>query len=215
MKWLVGIIVVVIVVVAGWYIWSNANSAVTPPVGTTATSTPIADIIPGVPNQTYTNADLGFSIEYPATASTTGNFSSGYLPVTQTPVIAFEVPQSMFQGTNLVEAGVYVGATSTDIGVANCTIPSEDNDETATSSVVIGGQQFAVFTSSGVGAGNLYQQKTYRTVQNGNCLEFTELLHSGNIQNYPTGSVTQFDQAEFSDILNGIVQTFQPIVSTQ
>ena len=180
MKWLVGIIIVVIVVVAGWYIWSNANSAGAPVVSTTPTSTvAVADIISGVPNEMYTNAQLGFSIKYPATASTTGDFSSGYLPVTQTPAVAFELPQSMFEGTNLVEAGVYIGATSTEIGVANCTIPSEDNDETATSSVVIGGQQFAVFTSSGVGAGNLYQEKTYRTVQNGSCLEIDRAFALG------------------------------------
>src|ERR1700733_12333235 len=99
MKWLFGIVIILIVIIAGWFVWNNANNAATPtPPVQTATSTVVADILPGVPNETYTDSHLSFSIDYPATASTTTDFSSGYLPVTQTPLIAIELPQSMFSG---------------------------------------------------------------------------------------------------------------------
>lgn len=117
----------------------------------------------------------------------------------------------MFQGTNLGEAGVYIGATTTPKAMQQCTQPQKDLDEKAATSTTIGGQQFAVFTSTGVGAGNIYDEKVYRTIQNGQCLEIAELLHSGNIGNYPPGSVKQFDRAQFSGILESIVQTYQPI----
>jgi hypothetical protein len=209
MKWLFGIVIVLIVIVAGWLVWTNANN---PGVSTaTATSTVTADILPGVPNRTYTDQRLSFSIDYPSTASTTADFSTGYLPVTQTPVVAIELPRSMFSGTNLTEAGLYIGATTTPTGITNCTIPSQVNNETATTSTMLGGQQFGVFTSTGVGAGNIYQEKVFRTIQNGACLEIVELLHSGNIGNYPAGTVTQFDQAEFSGILDAIAKTYYPI----
>jgi hypothetical protein len=212
MKWLFGIAIVLIVIIAGWFVWTNANGpAATPSTAPTATSTVAADILPGVPNETYTDQRLSFSIDYPATASTTADFSSGYLPVTQTPLLAIELPQSMFSGTNLTEAGVYIGATTTPTGITNCAIPSEENNETEATGTVVGGQQFSVFTSTGVGAGNIYQEKVFRTIQNGACLEIVELLHSGNIGNYPEGSVTQFDQAQFSGILDAIVQTYYPI----
>lgn len=208
MKWLVGIIIAIIVVIVGWFVWSNVNTAKIGQPGTTSTSTTLADIIPGITNQIYTDPHLSFSIEYPSTAISTSSFSAGYLPLTQTPRIAFELPNSMFQGTNLVEAGVYVGATTTPSVLTNCWSPSEQSNETQTGSTTIDGQDFGVFISTGAGAGNLYQQKAYRTIQSGWCLEIVELLHSGNIGNYPAGTVTQFDQAEYSGILDRIVQSY-------
>jgi hypothetical protein len=35
-----------------------------------------------------------------------------------------------------------------------------------------------------------------------------ELMHSGNIANYPTGAVTQFDHEKVATILESIAQTF-------
>jgi len=209
MKWIIWLIVIIVILFGGWYLLSQPSSTTNQPTSTATTTVP-ADIVTGVSNTGYSNSTLDFSILYPSTASTTGTFSSGYLPVTQTPIVAFTLPQSMYQGTNLTEAGVYIGATSTPSIVASCTEASQQNDETAAGSSSIGGTAFSVFTSTGVGAGNIYQEKTYRTVRNGSCLEITELLHSGNIDNYPTGSTQQFDQNEFSGILDAIVQTYQP-----
>jgi hypothetical protein len=215
MKWLLWIIVIVIIVAGGWYLLSGANPGSGQAPATTATTTTSDEIIPGVQNETYTNQHLSFSIEYPATANTTTDFSEGYLPLTQTPVIAIELPQSMFAGTNLSEAGVYIGATTTPSVMTACTEASQQAEETATTSLTIGGQTFFAFTSTGVGAGNIYQEKTFRTFQNGSCFEIVELLHSGNIGNYTPGTVQQFDEAEFSGILDSIVQTYYPIPTGQ
>lgn len=208
MKWLVWLIVLIVIIGGGWYLLSSSNNAQQIPAPTATTTAP-ADIIPGTPNETYSNTQLSFSIEYPATANATSSFSTGYLPLTQTPVVAIELPQSMFAGTNLSEAGVYIGATSSPAVITDCSQPLQG--ESATSTVTIGGQSFAVFTSTGAAAGNIYQEKAYRTIQNGACLEIVELLHSGDIGNYPPGTVQQFDQAQFSDILDSIVQTYYPI----
>lgn len=215
MKWLLWLIALVIIIAGGWYLLANTNPSATQPPTGTATTTFAADIIPGVANETYTDQHLSFSIEYPATASTTTDFSDGYLPLTQTPVIAIELPQSMFAGTNLSEAGVYIGATTTPSVMTACTEASPQAEEIATTSMNIGGQTFFAFTSTGVGAGNIYQEKTFRTFQNGSCLEIVELLHSGNIDNYTSGTVQQFNEAEFSGILDSIVQTYYPIPTGQ
>ena len=132
MKWLLGIIVIVIVVVAGWYLLSG-NPDSSAPTGQNATTTTTFDIISGVPNEVYTDPQLSFSIEYPATAIATSSFSAGYLPLTQTPRIGFELPQSMFSGTNLVDAGVYIGATTTPEAMAACTDLSDITSSAATS----------------------------------------------------------------------------------
>lgn len=79
MKWLLGIVVVIIIAVAGWYIWSNANASApaAPQVVTTATSTAPADTY-GMSE--YTDPTYGFSFWYPSsieiTASTTSDATS-------------------------------------------------------------------------------------------------------------------------------------------
>lgn len=76
MKWLIGIIVLLIIIGGGWYIWSNVNSAPQTPV-TTATSTTPADTFGMVE---YTDPTYGFTFWYPSaltvTASTTNDSTS-------------------------------------------------------------------------------------------------------------------------------------------
>jgi hypothetical protein len=60
MKWLFGIIIVIIVVIAGWFVWSNANNA-NMPSSTTATST-----VPDTYGMSeYTDPTYGFTFWYP------------------------------------------------------------------------------------------------------------------------------------------------------
>lgn len=62
MKWLLGIIIVIIVVIAGWFVWSNSNNAVTS-TSTTATSTVSTDTY-GMSE--YTDPTYGFTFWYPS-----------------------------------------------------------------------------------------------------------------------------------------------------
>ena len=207
-SWLV--LIIIVLVLAGGYVWWHGTQSPmtgTTPV-TTATST---QIVAGVDNATYTNSALGFTIQYPSTAAASETDFNGYVQTTQTPVTSFVLPASMSAGTNLGTAGVYVGATSSASIVASCTSASTSTGETAQGTQTIGTQQFAVFSSSDAGAGNFYETKSYRTVANGSCLEINETLHSGNIDNYPVGAVTEFNHDEFSGILEAIVHTYQAI----
>ena len=210
MKTFFWIVIIIVIGVVGYFVYST-QIEVPVVVGPTATSTATADlpqIIPDIPSVKYTDSRYNFSIYYPSTATVRATGFDGYLPLTQTPVVAFTLNPDMFQGTNLAEAGVYVGATSTSTVVTNCTKPIENAGETeATSSMSINGTTFSEFDSTGAGAGNIYQEKAFRTVIDGSCLEFVELLHSGNIDNYPAGKVTAFDEAQFSGILSAMFET--------
>lgn len=190
------------------------GSSTTAPV---APSQTLPQVIPGVPSSLYRNDSLGFTIAYPSatptptdpspTALQTSGFE-GYLSVTQTPVVGFPLPMSLMSGTNLGEAGVYIGATTSPAVVAKCTQTSTAAGETSAGDMVVDGASFTVTTSTGVGAGNTYEMISYRTVHNDACIEVVELLHSLNIANYPPGTVSEFDRAKFSGILDNLVQTF-------
>lgn len=166
-------------------------------------------IIEGVDNAVYDNPDYGFSLSYPETAKASQVEFGGYLPLTQTPLASFVLPESMSEGTNLGEAGVYVGATSTPSIVASCVEPKQAEGETVGAEESINGKEFRVFTSADAGAGNLYERVSYRTLYAGVCIEFVTLLHSGNIGNYPPDTVKAFDKTYFQGILDSIVHTVQ------
>jgi hypothetical protein len=213
MKVLLWVIVTLVVIFGGYAIYESQSASTATPVTTattTATTTAnLPEIIPGTPSVMYSDPQFGFSIYYPSTTVLETTGFDGFLPLTQTPVIGLKLSPDLYQGTNLTEAGVYIGATTTPSIVSACMSPSASSGETeASSTAAIGAAQFAVFDSTGVGAGNIYQEKAFRTVQSGTCFEIVELLHSGQIANYPSGSVTAFDETKFSGILDAMVNTF-------
>ena|SRR5581483_6583581 len=201
MKWIFGILIIIVLIGAGLYFSTTSNNPATSQPATTP------QIITGVDNKTYTDPHLHFTMLYPATAAASDVNYTGYLPLTQNAVVSFTLPKDMFKGTNLGEAGVYIGATTSQKALQSCTNALVDFGEKAAGTQQINGTTFNVFTSTGVGAGNIYDETDYRTVQNGTCIEVVELLHSGNIGNYPPGTTKEFDHPTFKGYLDGMVNT--------
>jgi hypothetical protein len=130
---------------------------------------------------------------------------SGSLPLTQKPVVGVVLPKSLFKGTNLTGAAVYIGASSSSSAIAAWDKPL--SGESSAGTVTTNGVTFAVFTHTDQAAGNIYDSTIYRTVRKGVCFEVVELLHSGNISNYTAGSVKQFDKSKFQGYLGAIVSS--------
>jgi hypothetical protein len=213
MKGFLWVAIVLIVGFVGYSIYESqsiGNTAmVTNATTTVDTSHNLSEIIPGTPSVMYSDPHFGFTIYYPSTTVLQTTGFEGFLPISKTPLIGFSLSHALFDGTNLSEAGVFVGATTSPTIVSVCTNPVANGIETeATSSAIIGGTSFAEFNSTGAGAGNIYQEKVFRTVKNNTCFEVVELLHSGQIANYPPGTVTAFDESKFSGILDAMVNTF-------
>lgn len=201
--WL-ALIVIVVLVGAGVAVYYNTY-------GAEKRSAPPAsrhEIFPGVPSIEYRDTEFGFSIMYPETATTSEVGFEGFLPRTQTPVVSFVLPRGISRGTNLIEAGIYIGATSTPKVVASCNAPSLPAGERAAGTRIINGTVFSVFRSSGAGTGNFYETKAYRALRGGRCFELALLLHSGTIGNYPEGTVVEFDRATFEGYLDAMVNSF-------
>jgi hypothetical protein len=212
MKGLLPILILCIVLAFGFifYELQPAYPATVPIENASSTPADLTEIIPGIPSVVYHDPLYDFSISYPSTVLLKTEGFGGYVPLTETPLIAFTLNPDMFRGTNLGEAGVYIGASSTPSIVASCTHASlQAGETTATSSITVHGTTFSVFDSTGAGAGNIYDEKTYRTLVHGACLEIVELLHSSQIGNYPPGKVVAFDRTRFSGILEAMVSTIR------
>lgn len=197
--WLV-FIVVVVALGAGVAYYANTQQEISTPV------VQERQIIPGVSSIEYRDTEYGFSIEYPETATSSDTDFAGFLPLTQTPVKSFVLPASMSAGTNLSEAGIYIGATTTPKIVASCTA-STLAGETLVGTTTINGSVFSASTSTDAAAGNVYESAVFRTVHDGRCLEIVELLHWGNIANFPEGEVVEFDTPVFREYLEKMVDT--------
>lgn len=167
------------------------------------------EIIPGVKSVSYENKEFGFEAWYPEGSAIKNENLEGYLKTASGGVTAFAVflLEDLFKETNLSEAAIFVGVSPEPNAVQKCSV-AFNLSEQAKGTAFIGDNPFHIFESTGVAAGNIYETKIYRTIYNGSCYEIVELLHSGNIGNYPEGTVAEFDKAKFSGILEKIVQTF-------
>jgi hypothetical protein len=153
--------------------------------------------------------DFDTQDNYPATPSTdwrlNANGTSGVKYFTLTVPRAFE-PQ-----TNFVDATLTVGASGNNAAMTQClTADASGGPITATSSVVINGIHFTVFTSTGVGAGNYYETTSYRTLHAGKCYAMEYTIHSGQILNYPSSyNLQPFDYQYINTVMQNIVDTFK------
>jgi len=134
------------------------------------------------------------------------------LPVSTigTPLVTlfFIDPSYYYPATNLNEAGLVLSATSDPNMVATCTQPAVPSGETITGQETINGYVFTRSVFSGAAAGNRYDQVIYRTVWHDTCFELIYLIHSGNIGNYPPGTVVEFDREGLLAKFNAVLATF-------
>ncbi len=146
---------------------------------------------------------------YPAAPSTdwrlNANSISGIKYFTLTVPRAFE-PQTNFDGTTLT-----VGASGNNSAVTQCLAPdASGGSTTATSSAMINGINFTVFTSTGVGAGNYYETTSYRTLHAEKCYAVEYTVHSGQILNYPQSyNLQPFNDQQINSVMQNIVGTFK------
>ena len=197
MRWIV--ILCIALVLSALAVYKNQERPATRDL--TATTTPETPVL-------YQDGILGFNVTYQQQDELKTTDFEGFLPITAAPVVAFQLPADLFTGTNLAEVGVYIGASSSPDVLAKCAKPSKNFGEISSGTTTLNGVVWNIFNSTGVGAGNIYDQKTYRTLRGNTCFEMTELLHSGNIDNYPQGTVIEFDKAKFQGLLESIAQTF-------
>ena len=169
--------------------------------------------------QTAEDSAGAFSIAYPGDFSTndgaipevTQNWSLSSNGTTGDLFFTLTIPSLFEPQTNFADATLTVGASKDATAVMQClTSNMTDGPITATSTETINGVVFTVLPSSGVGAGNIYDTTSYRTVHNGKCYAVEYTIHSSQLGNYPTQyNLQQFDPAPLKDVLNRIVGTFK------
>jgi hypothetical protein len=145
----------------------------------------------------YRNEALGYAISYPPSWRVDTNHDYQALgPGKDIHGVAFVVSPGLAFGTNLSNDSYL--AVEILPGAGCCTADRFLDD------AVAGGPHrethgritYSVETGNDAGAGNFYEESVYAVAGPQSCLAIRYFIHSTNIDNYPAGSVTQFDKAK-------------------
>ncbi|KKW20060.1 MAG: hypothetical protein UY63_C0002G0019 [Parcubacteria group bacterium GW2011_GWA2_51_10] len=196
-KYVIGIVVVIVIVAGGYYVWRETVRLAIPTQTVPTVTEPAMS----------TYATSTFSIKYPS--AYTVNDSYAYDQFGSQKLIhgvKFTIPEEMATGTNLaVDTGISLESLPR---ARNCTGDIYLTANVRAEKITENGTDFSFATSSGAAAGNLYEEFVYALSTSSPCTAVRYFIHSGNIGNYPQagepGAVREFDRealiAEFDKI---------------
>lgn len=200
--------VIVLAVLGGgafvWYTWPRDDA---PPVEIE----PIEET-PVETTRTYTSPTLGYSLTYPVAytqSSHTYEFSEtknieGGFKVT--------VPQAMATGTNLssdtylaVEQLPNARVCTGDIFLRANVVAREVEDS---------GVTYSVASSTEGAAGNRYEEWIYALPESSPCTAVRYYMHSTAIENYPAGTVQEFNRAALLQEFDAIRASLRQVATS-
>ncbi len=155
--------------------------------------------------QTYKNGSYNFQFQYPPEFSFVTPAGYSNLGPNGEQIVQIQADNKNFPNTNLDD---YAFTVSNQYNYADC-LKSVNDKTPLTQTQDINGVTVYKDTTTGAAAGNLYDSQIYRTIRDNWCYELTLTVHTGNIGNYPTGTVTEVDKNKIFDILNGILSKFK------
>lgn len=165
-------------------------------------SNPVGDL-----PQIYSNSTDGFSIRLPAGYATGESYKYQELgPKKDISGIKFTIATSTATGTNLASDS-YLSVEQIP-KVTDCKAALFlDPQQVATSTLTDNGVDYSVASSTGAGAGNRYEETVYALPGTNPCTAVRYFIHYGVIENYPAGTVQQFDQQSLLATFDAIRRT--------
>jgi len=176
-------------------LWGNDHAAI-------ATSTPVVEDPGGLP-QVYTNKDPEFSIRYPEGYTPDPAYVYQALgPGREISGVKFTISPTLAQGTNLSRDS-YISVER--IATSTCSA-ALFLDNVVPRNLTDGIVTYSFATTSGAGAGNLYEEQVFALPKKG-CTAVRYYIHSGNIGNYEPGAVREFDRRALLSQFDAIRKT--------
>lgn len=154
--------------------------------------------------RTYLDAALGFSVILPTAISPSKSDSLWSVdtayeyqangPGKAITGVKFTIPTSLAAGTNL-SGDSYVSVEHLPAG-AKCDAAVFMPDPNVKSETVKEGVlSYSVASSTGAAAGNRYDETVYARIDSSPCITVRYFIHYAAIQNFPEGTVREFDEA--------------------
>lgn len=213
-RWLVGIIVLILIIVLGWYLFVMPDGT-----GTNATSTATTTQQGTSTAQTQSDGTITFAVPADFGMATDPNqiLVTAYIPPCSSDFIyCLYYNGTTYQDTNFEAAGLRI-VKRTDLSTERTCLdtPPEGYDASTKPSQTASADAYAtsVFSNMGdAGVGHVAQGDLYRLFVRGNssCYEFETRIGNTQYENYPEGTIREFTQADRAAItatLNGVLKS--------
>ncbi len=152
--------------------------------------------------QTYKYLPYNFEFKY----SDDFGFASPQYGDLEDQIVTIQIPNTDYPKTNFGDAAFTVSVS----------YPKKDEDcfdsegrAFSQTNVTINGIDFLTWGGTGAAAGNIYEEKVYRTMHEKYCFELREIIHTSNIGNYDPGTVTEIDKKPLWEKLDAVVSSFK------
>ncbi len=162
---------------------------------------------PGGLSRVYENGTQGFSIRIPSDYSVVEKYSYDQISGKKIGGIKFTIPASLAQGTNL-GSDSYISVEQIP-NAKSCTADAFVSlvNGTGVESKTDGTMTYSYASTTGAGAGNRYQETVYTLPGTNPCVAVRYFIHYSVFQNYPEGTVKEFDE-------NALISQFDSIRRT-
>ncbi len=156
-----------------------------------------------ISDQKYVNDNYKFSLNLPTGYSVDENYVHQITPTRNVNGVKFNIPKPLTSGTNL----------SSDTSISIESIPNipyctaelfTDYPAQKPDIVTDSGTTYSLITSSDAGAGNRYEESIYTIQDSSPCIAIRYFIHYSAFENYPTGSIKEFDKQSVIDSFDGI-----------
>jgi len=166
---------------------------------------PDSGILPNV----YLDSKIGFTLRYPEGYSVDSSYKYQALgPGKDISGVKFIIPQSFATGTNLssFDTGVSVEAIS---NVSDCNASLFLSGKVKPQMITDNNVEYSFASSTDAGAGNRYEEQVWAFPGTNPCLAVRYFIHYMAIENYPQGSVSEFNHdaliSQFDKIRHSLI----------
>lgn len=117
----------------------------------------------------------------------------------------FIIPKSITEGTNL-SRDTYISIEHSDT-VKKCSASSFLENQSTEKNITEGGLSYSVASTNGAAAGNRYEGTIYATKRENMCFAIRYFIHYSVFENYPKGSIKEFDMKKLLSTFDSIRKT--------
>ena len=142
----------------------------------------------------YKNDAKNFSLHYPVDYSVDEAYEyQAFGPGKNIVGVKFTIPPSVTTGTNLSSDSYISVEMLPEVQACRAGL-FLSNGHATEKEIIDQGLSYSVASSTGAGAGNRYEETVYALRGTRPCFAVRYFVHYGAIENYPSGTVQQFDK---------------------
>lgn len=189
--------------------WSKGNGALVLENNVEKSYIGCVEVLPEPENSNldkiYSSGQDGFSIRYADGYTIDNSYKYQLSPDKNIFGTKFTIPESMTEGTNL-STDSYLSVESIP-QTQSCTADLFLFGSPSVTEEVDNGVTYSVAMNSDAAAGNRYEESVYAIVGTNPCIAIRYFIHYGAFENYPEGSIVEFDK-------NALLQQFDDMRHT-